>query len=70
MANGYKEMVLQKLWENQHPMSFNTLCEDVAYFYRDRFEKEFDELINDGYIYMIYPKQYWLTDKAIEDMEE
>ena len=70
MANGYKEMVLQKLWENQHPMTYNELCEDVAYFDIDRFEKKFDELINDGYIYMIRYKRYWLTDKAIESIEE
>lgn len=70
MVNGYKEMVLQKLWDAQRPLSYNELCEDVAYFDIDRFRKKFHELINDGYIYMIHYKEYWLTDKAIENMEE
>lgn len=70
MVNGYKEMVLQKLWESQHPMSFNELSEDVAYFDMDRFEKKFHELINDGYIYMVHYKHYWLTDKAIKGIED
>lgn len=70
MVNGYKEMVLRKLWENQHPMSFDELSEDVAFFDLDRCKRKFDELIKDRYIYMICHNQYWLTDKAIEGIEE
>ncbi len=70
MVSGYKEMVLQKLWENQHPMTYNELSEDVAFFDLDRCRKKFDELVRDGYIYMVRHDQYWLTDKAIEGIED
>lgn len=29
MVSRYKEMVLRKLWENKHPMTYNELSDDV-----------------------------------------
>lgn len=71
MVNGYKEMVLQKLWENQHPMSFDELSDDVFPFGNemDRFRTKLYELIRDGYVYK-RNGVYGLTEKAIIGIRE
>lgn len=69
MVMGYKEGIVQDLWEKKHPMTFKELSYDIAYTEIDRFRTKLNELIRDGYVYKRDGK-YGLTRKAIEGIED
>lgn len=69
MVMGYKEGIVQDLWEKKHPMTFNELSYDIAHTEIDRFRNKLNELIRDGYVYKRDGK-YGLTRKAIDGIIE